>query len=94
MLRMRPTLFILAAAAATALAQTDTATPATKTPMPNFTPDAAIITAAGPIVGAIVGSIMGGIGIMGLIGYGLYRYDQAQREAKVIERIAIVPPPA
>lgn len=62
--------------------------------MPNFTPDPAVVTAAGPIVGTVVSSIIGGIGIMALIGYGIYRYDQAQREAKVIERIAVIPPPA
>jgi hypothetical protein len=62
--------------------------------MPNFTPDAAIVTAVGPIIGAIIGSTMGGIGIMGLVGYGLYRYERAQREAKVIARMVLVPAPA
>ena len=87
--------FLLATAVATALAQTDTASPTvTTSPMPNFTPDAAIITAATPIISAIIGSMIGGFGLIGLVGYGLYRYEKNQREAKVIACIANVPQPA
>lgn len=89
--------FILATAVATALAQTDTASSTvavTASPMPNFTPDAAIITAATPIISAIIGSMIGGFGLIGLVGYGLYRYEKNQREAKVIACIANVPQPA
>lgn len=90
--------FLLATAVATALAQTDTASPAATVttspmPMPNFTPDAAIITAATPIISAIIGSMIGGFGLIGLVGYGLYRYEKNQREAKVIACIANVPQP-
>ncbi len=92
---MRTTLALLAATVVSvALGQTDTATAtatATQSPMPNFTPDAAIITAAAPIIGAVVGSMIGGFGLIGLAGYGLYRYEKNQREAKVIARIANVP---
>jgi hypothetical protein len=93
---MRTTLALFAVAAiAVVSGQTDTATATvTQSPIPNFTPDAAIVTAAGPIIGAVVGSLMGGFGIIGLVGYGLYRYEQAQREAKVIARMTFVPAPA
>ena len=87
--------FMIATATATALAQTDTAAPSvTASPMPNFTPDATIITAATPIVSAIIGSMIGGFSLIGLVGYGLYRYEKNQREAKVIACIANVPRPA
>ena len=87
--------FLLATTLVTALAQTDTASPTvTASPMPNFTPDAAIITAATPIVSAIIGSMIGGFGLIGLVGYGVYRYEKNQREAKVIACIANVPQPA
>ncbi len=79
---MRTTLALFAVAAiAVVSGQTDTATATvTQSPIPNFTPDATAVNAAAPIVVAIVSSIMGGVGLIGLVGYGLYQYENAQKE--------------
>ena len=89
---MRTTLVLLASVAAAVAGQTITAaSTVTATAAPNFTPDATAVNAAAPIVGAILASVFGGIGIMACVGYGLYQYEQAQREAKVIAYTAIEP---
>jgi hypothetical protein len=89
---MRTTLALLASAVAVAVGQTITAASTmTATAAPNFTPDASAVNAAAPIVTAILASVFGGIGIMACVGYGLYQYELAQREVKVIAYTAIEP---